>query len=225
MRPEYYQIKDKCRKELLKYLKKAVSHVRETGNKQILDIGCGTGVPTIWLAQHLNGFITAIDKDDDALKWLQVKVINKAIENRITVMNISFFDLKVQPCYYDIILAEGLLNVIGFEKGFVAGIEFLKEDGYFIIHDEYKDHEIKSEFIRRHNCNLISQIFLDESVWWNDYYKHLEVEINSFKNNRKKDIFKTELREIELFKRDPMPFKSIYFIVKKLTISIVLNDK
>jgi cyclopropane fatty-acyl-phospholipid synthase-like methyltransferase len=212
---EYYQIKDNCRTGLLKYMAKAVSLLPKAINPKILDIGCGTGVPTIWFVENYGGIITAIDTDISALEWLQAKIIDKDLENQITVINISFFDLKSEPCFFDIILAEGFLNVIGFEQGFVKVFDMLKAGGYFVIHDEYKDHEKKCEFIKKHNCDLIGTVFLDESVWWNHYYRQLEAEINSLNIRRIKLLFEPELKEIELYKLDPSPFKSMYYIVKR----------
>jgi cyclopropane fatty-acyl-phospholipid synthase-like methyltransferase len=215
MTKEYYQIKDECREELLKYLAEAVSLLPEADNPRILDIGCGTGIPTIWLAEKYGGTITAIDIDKDALNWLQKKIINKNLENQITVINISFNDLKEHHRFFDIILAEGFLNVIGFEQGFVKLVDILKGGGYFVIHDEYKDHEKKCDYIRKNNCELVGTVFLDESVWWNDYYRQLEIGIESVDVKQNNDLFKAELNELELYKKDPSLFRSIYYVVIK----------
>ncbi len=215
MLKEYYQIKDKCRAGLLKYLAEAVSLLHEANNPRILDIGCGTGIPTIWLAEKYGGTITAIDTDKDALNWLQKKIINKGLENHITVINISFNALKEDRRFFDIILAEGFLNVIGFEKGFVKLAEMLKEGGYFVIHDEYKDHEKKCDYIGKNHCDLVGTVYLGENVWWNNYYKQLEAEINSRRSIQIKDLFKSELNEIEYYNKDPSSYRSIYYIVKK----------
>ena len=160
MTKEYYQIKDKCREELLKYLAEAVSLLPKIKNPKILDIGCGTGVPTLWLAENYGGIITAVDTDEDALDWLKEKIIKKGLINQITVKSISFYDLEQKSCFYDIIMAEGFLNVIGFEVGFVKLIGMLKEGGYFIIHDEFKNHKMKCEFIKTQKCELIGTIWL-----------------------------------------------------------------
>jgi cyclopropane fatty-acyl-phospholipid synthase-like methyltransferase len=215
MDKEYYKIKDKCRKGLLKYLGKAFSLIPEFHDSEILDIGCGTGVPTIWIAENFGGIITAIDNDGNALEWLNTKIIGYKLENHITTINISFFDLKTEPLRFDIILAEGFLNIIGFKEGFVRVMDLLKEGGYFVIHDEYKDHEMKCEFIREHKCDLIGTIFLDESIWWEAYYKQLSTEINSIKIRKTIDSYKADLKEIEFYMKDPSSFKSIYYLVKK----------
>jgi len=193
----------------------ALSLLPKISNPEVLDIGCGTGVPTIWLTENYGGIVTAIDAEESALDWLNEKVIDKKLENKITTINISFFDLKAELFYFDIILAEGFLNIIGFEPGFVRLVEMLKGGGYFVIHDEYKDHEKKCDFIRKNHCDLVGTVFLDESVWWNDYYKQLEEGIESLDVIQKKDLFKAELNEIEFYKKDPSSFRSIYYVVRR----------
>ena len=167
---EYFHIRDNCRNGLIKYLQEALSVLPVIKNPEILDIGCGTGVPALWLAGKYAGRITAIDIDRDSLGWLQKKIDEKILGDRITVLNLSFFDFKTQPDYYDLILSEGFLNVVGFKKGFQRAINILKKKGFFIIHDEFKDHPWKCNFIRDNGCGIIDTLFLDEQVWWNDYY-------------------------------------------------------
>lgn len=216
MTKEYFQIKDKCRGGLLKYLEEAVSLLPKISNPKILDIGCGTGVPTLWIAENYGGIITAIDTDEHALEWLQKKLADKKLENFVSPLNISFFDFKAESDYFDIILAEGFLNIIGFKQGFKRVIRMIKTGGYFLIHDEYKDHELKCDYIKTWNCELIGTVFMDESIWWNDYYKQLEVEIKSGDSKQKRELFKSELNELKYYLKDPYPFKSIYYIVRKV---------
>jgi len=212
---EYFLIKDKCRAGLLKYMAEAVSLLPKINNPKILDIGCGTGVPTIWFAENYGGIITAIDTDKLAIEWLQRKLAVKKLENHVNPKNISFFDLRTASNYFNIILAEGFLNIIGFEQGFVKVIRLIKEGGYFIIHDEYKDHELKSDFIRENFCDLVGTVYLDENVWWNNYYKQLETEISSMKSKQLKDLFISDLNEIEYYRKDSSSFRSIYYIIKR----------
>ena len=213
---EYYRIKDKCRQGLIKHLEKAFSVIPETENPEILDIGCGTGVPTLWFADKYTGAITAIDTDRNALEWLQNKIIEKDISDKVTALNISFFDFMPNPDYYDLIIAEGFLNTVGFEKGFLRIAGILKKNRHVIIHDEFKDHEKKCDFIQGRNCKIIDTIYLDENIWWNDYYRQLESEIMAIDSNQIRDLFKSDLEEIKCYRADPGSFRSVYYIVEKL---------
>ena len=213
---EYYRVKDSCREGLLAYLQKAVSLLPLPENPLILDIGCGTGVPTLWLAGNCGGKIIAVDIDRSAIEWLDKKIIERKLESRITTLNMSFFDMEQGAGSFDIVLAEGLLNITGFRQGFVRVISMIREGGFFVIHDEYKDHEKKCDFIKRNNCELRGTVYLDENVWWNQYYRQLDMYINSISSKHKRDLFSTESQEIELYRKDPSPFRSIYYVVKRL---------
>lgn len=215
MTTEYFIIKDNCRIGLIKYLEKAISVIPEIENPKILDIGCGTGVPTLWLADKYSGSITAIDTDSKSLDWLLKKANSRNLSERLTTLNISFFDFKANSNNFDIILAEGFLNIVGFNIGFQKVIRILKRNGFFIIHDEFKDHDKKCEFIRNNNCRIVDSLYLDENIWWNVYYKKLEIEINNKDNYKIFSLFKNDIKEIEYYKVDPSPFRSIYYIIEK----------
>jgi cyclopropane fatty-acyl-phospholipid synthase-like methyltransferase len=213
---EYFQIKDNCRKGLIKHLEKAFSIIPQIENPKILDIGCGTGVPTLWIADKYSGTITAIDTDKSSLDWLQNKINDENLVDKVTTFNTSFFDFKSNPEYFDIIIAEGFLNIVGFERGFLKVLKILKRNRHFIIHDEFKDHEKKFDFIQDNGCKIIDILYLDENVWWNDYYRQLESEISAIDSDQTKVLFTSDLKEIENYKLDSSPFRSIYYIIEKL---------
>jgi ubiquinone/menaquinone biosynthesis C-methylase UbiE len=212
---EYFEIKDKCRKSLLKYLSDALSTIPRIDKPEILDIGCGTGVTTIWLAENYDGIITAVDIDKKPLDWLQEKIKRQNLESRIKTINKPFFDVEFNEIDYDIILAEGFLNVVGFEWSFPEIIKLLKINRFFVIHDEDKDQKAKCELIAKSNCKLLRSFMLDEHVWWNDYYAKLEDEMHSERNRHLSEFFKPDMQEIELYSIDPTQFRSMYYIIEK----------
>lgn len=213
---DYYLIKDKCREGLIRHLGNACCKIQRTDSYRMLDIGCGTGVPTFWLADNFSGTITAIDTDKNSLGFFHGKINKKHLQHRVKTLHISFFDYKPESDGFDIILAEGFLNTVGFETGLKRAVEILKKWGFFIIHDEYGDHEKKAGFIQKNNCQIMETLYLDETVWWNDYYRQLESEIYNTKNAGIRDLFKSDIKEIESYKTDPSLFRSMYYILRKL---------
>jgi len=215
MKYEYFNIRDRCRMGLVKYLEEVLNNLPEFDNPKILDIGCGSGVPTLWLAEKYTGTITAIDIDKQLLDFLEHKIKSKETSSRIETKNVSFFDLVTEPECFDLILAEGFLNVVGFEMGFKRVIAKIKKKGYFIIHDEYKDNDKKIALIHDNNCQIVSSLLLDETIWWRDFYGQLEMEINKPENAHLRSLFINEINEIDQYKKDPSLFKSIYYVVLK----------
>jgi cyclopropane fatty-acyl-phospholipid synthase-like methyltransferase len=212
---EYFTIRDRCRMRLVKYLEQVLNDLPEFNNPKILDIGCGSGVPTLWLAEKYIGTITAIDTDKHLLDFLEQKIKSKKPSSRIETKNVSFFDLVTEPECFDLILAEGFLNVVGFEMGFKRVIAKIKKKGYFIIHDEYKDHGKKIELIHKNKCKVVSSLLLDEAIWWRDFYCQLEIEIYKPENAHLRSLFINEINEIDQYKKNPSLFKSIYYVVLK----------
>lgn len=213
MKKEYFHIKSQCRKGLLPYLEHALSFIPNDGHYRVLDIGCGTGVPTLFLAENIKCSITAIDTDMPALDFFRDTVKEKNLHKKISIRNVSLFDFDDEKNSFDIILAEGFLNVVGFENGFKRAMEFLKPGGYFIIHDEFKDHEGKIGFISRQNCTLFDSLYLDETIWWNHYYSSLNTQIKSIVNPELLSCFKGDISEIEYFETNPDVFRSIYYVI------------
>ena len=68
-----YEIRDKCRRNLNKYTIKAFLSIPKIDNPLILDMGCGTGVPTLALGEICNGNIYAVDSDNSCLFWFKEK--------------------------------------------------------------------------------------------------------------------------------------------------------
>ncbi len=209
-----FKIKDECRQNLCKYLLQAISVLPPFEKTIILDLGCGTGVPTLTLAKYYKGVIFTIDTDKKALDCLVSKLTTQVVSSIIIVECKSAYEIDFPNNNFDIVLAEGLLNIIGFENGLRLVNKNLKQNGYFIIHDEFKNHIDKLEIIKCEGYEITKTIKLGKDIWWNEYYKVLEEKIVALDSESQKE-FENELNEIELCKKQPEKFNSIYYIVKK----------
>lgn len=215
------KIKDRCREGLLQYSRRAFETLPEIDKPEILDLGCGTGVVALEIAKMTNGNITAVDTDIDALEWFESKVRAQNLSDRISIIRGSVFNVKIPLDGFDIIVAEGLLNIIGFETGVKSFSAWLRKEGYFIIHDELKRRENKLRIINKHHYKLINSFVLDENVWWKHYCSILEDILNCERAEMKTEeefqrTYAMELSELELFKRKPAQFRSIYYVLKKI---------
>lgn len=211
---KYLEIKDTCRYGLIKYLSDALSRIPKINSPKILDMGCGTGITTLLLADISGSTVYAFDIDLLCISFLKEKIENQNLSDRVSAEVNSASNLDFETNTFDIILAEGLLNIIGFEKGLSIAKKYLKNNAFFIIHDELKNQIEKTEIIKRNSFELIYYSELDDNVWWNDYYKCLENKINSCKDKALLGFFKNDLTEIEMFRKDPSPFKSVYYILQ-----------
>jgi tRNA1Val (adenine37-N6)-methyltransferase len=67
--------------------------VSPNGSKTILDVGTGTGVISLMLAQKTSAAITAIDIDLESTEQAKVNVAESIFKNQIDVKHISFQEL------------------------------------------------------------------------------------------------------------------------------------
>ena len=210
-----YDIKDICKENFKKYLLRAVSMLPPMNKPLILDIGCGSGVPTLTLSNYFNSIVYAVDTNEVALNQLKRKIERFNLSGRILVFHQSVFDIDFPGKEFDLVVAEGLLNIIGFENGLKLVNKVIKGYGYFIIHDEDADHERKMKILKRHHYRLINFFKLGEHVWEKEYVRCLEEKILSVKGFNTSEVFKNELKEIQLFREQPELFRSTYYILEK----------
>ena len=213
-------IRDIARSNLCKYTRKAFYTLPKLENPRILDIGCGSGVPTIELTKLCACRIVALDNDISQLDLLEKRLKEQGLTDRVDIVNRSITDMNFDKESFDIIWSEGSIFVLGFERGLREWRRFLKPDGFMAVHDERGNVEEKLKHITDSGYELMDYFILDKDVWWNEYYSPLEREIQKIQNrySDESDIsvkFDKELREIELFKKDPEKFESVFFVLQK----------
>jgi len=214
MDPEYYEIIDGCRNNLIKHTIRAFEVLPGMHSPLVLDAGCGSGLPTLALLRCCAGTFHAADTDPEALQRLRTRAGSLGLEERISIMQASLFDEIFSPSSYDLVLAEGLLNAVGFERGLQRLRQLVKEDGYIIIHDELKDDPQKRKLFADYGLTLLDSFELDRRIWWDQYYGCLE---NAIGQSGRPGLFSAELRQIRMFREDPRRFCSIYYILETMT--------
>jgi len=212
---------DGIRRNFLKYTREAYSLLPKYNTPKILDIGCGSGIPTIELAKLSGGDIVAIDIDQDALDILSKHVASLGLTDRIKVLNRSLLDLGFSHERFDIIWAEGVIQFIGFEKALLNWSELLKTNGNLVLHDELSGMENKLKIIPKCGYELIKYIKLPDNAWGVDYFEPLEKRINELsikygKNSTFLEAIKRYQGEINQYKKNPHLNRSIFYILKKV---------
>ncbi len=81
------ELRDQLRGRFLPYLRRAFQWIPPMTKPRILDIGCGSGVPTIELAHLSGGDLTGIDIDSDALKRLEKRARAAGLTGRVHIVH------------------------------------------------------------------------------------------------------------------------------------------
>ncbi len=187
---------------------------------RILDVGCGSGVPTIELAKLSNGEIIGVDINQSLLDELNRRIEREGLSKRVKTVKCSLFEIGFPDESFDIIWAEGSIRIIGFEKGLKECRRLLKPSGFLVVHDEIKTVLDKHWKIPSCGYKLVNHFWLPEDVWWTEYYQPLETRIKEiymkFKDNSEAlKILREYQREIDMVKRNPKEHRSAFYIMKK----------
>jgi len=212
--------KDKIRKRLLKYTRKAFRMLPQLDKPRILDIGCGSGVPTLELARLSQGEVIGIDIDQPALDKLASKIREAGLTGRVQAVNCSILNMDFPDESLDIIWSEGSVFVIGFERGLREWKSFLKPDGFMVVHDVKGNVSEKLEQISICGYELLGYFILSEDTWWTEYFAPLEKLIGESRARYTDDPkILEELHqaqgEIDMFKNNPERNSSVCFVMKK----------
>jgi ubiquinone/menaquinone biosynthesis C-methylase UbiE len=208
------------RANFLRYIKKVFEILPKLDNPRILDIGCGTGLPTLELARLTNGEITGIDIDQVALNKLENKITQKGLLDRIKIFNRSVYDTKFEDERFDIICDLGVIHLLDLKRALVECNRLLKINGYLISGEATDWANRKLKHFPKFGFKLMNQIPWAAQCWWKEYYAPLEKKINIL---RKKydEIDEIEeiqhyLREIEMIKKDTKGFECTTYIFQKI---------
>ncbi len=215
-----HEIRDECRANLNKYTREAFGSIPTIKQPYILDLGCGTGVPALEIAGLSDGEIVALDIDQASLDVFRKKIEILNLKDRISIVQSSVFEADLPENHYDIIVAEGILHIIGFEKGLRTFSRLLKDNGYFMIHDEFRDEKMKLKVIAKYRFELVKFFIMDEEIWREEYYGSMEKKITDMEKTDSdhsitKELLKPLKDEIAMFKKDPSGSRSVYYVLKK----------
>jgi len=217
---QFQRKKEQIRKRLLKYTRKAFRMMPQLDKPRILDVGCGSGIPTIELAGLSNGEITGLDINEELLDALRKKIEKAGLSDRVKTVKGSLIDMEFPDESFDIIWAEGSIYAIGFEQGLQEWKRFLKPDGFMVVHDATGNIEEKLEQISKCGYELLGYFELSEKIWWAEYFAPLERLIIDTRTKYPNDTkvlgeLQNSQMEIDMFQKNPEMNSSVVFVMKK----------
>lgn len=201
-----------------------LSEIDVQSELQVVDIGCGTGVSSLALAQATKAHITSVDLFPQFLKVLEENANKENLTDRITTIEADMAELPFRTEQFDVIWAEGAIYNIGFENGIKDWRKFLKPGGRIVLteitwlrqdipqelrtHWEQEYPEIASASkkiaqLEQNGYKLLGYFPLSHEAW-DEYYGQLEAGFADFlkRNNSSKEaqsIVDAEKHEIALY--------------------------
>jgi ubiquinone/menaquinone biosynthesis C-methylase UbiE len=212
--------KDQIRERFNRFTRKAFKMLPKMDRPLILDAGCGSGVPTLELAEISNGQIIALDINQDLIDRLAIKIERAGLSDRVKATCCSMFEMNFPQESFDIIWAEGSIHVMGFEAGLSWWRQHLKPKGFLVVHDERENINAKLGLIHGCGYDLVGYFELDEQTWRDEYYSRLQKLIDEYRRSCAGDsqavaALDKEQQEIEVFRKDPARCRSVFFIMSR----------
>ena len=212
--------KDLVRTRLLKYTRRAFRMLPRLDRPRILDIGCGSGIPTLELAKLSRGEVTGVDVDQAALNRLADRARKAGMGDRVRALNCSMFEMGFPDQSYGIIWSEGAIYPIGFERGLREWRRLLRPTGFLVVHDEQGNIEEKLEHIASCGYDLLGYFLLSQETWWQEYFAPLERLVDEFQARHAADPAVCEelgraRMELDMFRQSPERISSVYFVLKR----------
>jgi SAM-dependent methyltransferase len=208
---------ERYRAGLLKYTRAAFAMLPPMTAPNILDAGCGTGQPTLCLAELTDGVITGVDADPAALTILEEKIEAAGLGYRVRTHLGDIRDGDFESGVFDIIWAEGAIAGIGFTEAIATMGEFLTPGGFLAVHDDSQGFKEKLAVAENTGFLVHGYFLISKEVWWNTYYRPLEEDLLSATGVSPASIYRLDRlkKELKAFKESEQRFSSLFIMLEK----------
>lgn len=193
--------RDELRSNLIRFTERAFEFLPPMEEPRILDIGCGSGIPTLRLAELSGGHVVGLDSDRDALEVLQARAKASGMGERIEARHGSLEDIRFQDGSFDLIWCEGAVHELGFRESIRRWRRLLGPGGCMALHDEAGDVAEKLRNVEEEGFILLGSFEVSEQIWWDEYFALADGELDLSE-------------EIELFRIQPERFRSAFFVLQ-----------
>lgn len=183
---------------------RALALVPELGpGSRVLDLGCGTGLQTLTLAENSPASFVAVDSHAPFVDALNRHARALGLANRIDARVGDMRHVDFPPHSFDLIWCEGAIYNIGFEAGLREWRRVLKPGGHIAVTEacwmrpdpppecvefwmrEYpaiREPSALLEVIAASGYDAVSHFPLPASSWWDDYYRPLQQNVTVFRD-------------------------------------------
>jgi SAM-dependent methyltransferase len=211
---------EQVRANLLKYTREAFLKLPNLGKLRILDVGCGSGIPTLELARLSGGEVVGIDVDSSCIEAFSKKIVQKKLSSRVKAICISVVEAGFPSDSFDVVWSEGVISTFDFESELKNWRSLLKPNGYLVIHYQVSSAKDSIPKIPYLGFRLIDTVSLPPDAWWTDFYKPLDEQMGTLRckyANNSAALKLLEQLEDEMGKVNvnPSDFRSAFYILKK----------
>jgi SAM-dependent methyltransferase len=223
------------------YTRRAYEMLPPLREPRILDVGCGSGAPTLELARLSGGQVIGLDVYQPFLDDLTQRAEAAGLSDRVTAQNGSMLSIDFPDESFDLLWSEGSIFIIGFDRGLEEWRRLIRPGGFLVVHEvawlrpgapqevlEFWNEVYPS--IRHISENLaaipprgyevLGHFPLPEDAWWIEYYDPLEKRLPELRaryagNPEAQTLLDGSEREIEMLRQHPGWYSSVFFVMRK----------
>ncbi|MDO8836509.1 MAG: class I SAM-dependent methyltransferase [Vicinamibacterales bacterium] len=161
----------------------------------ILDLGCGGGAQTLYLADLTAGSIVAIDSHAPLVERLRARIADQGLSGRVRALVGDMADPGQPAESFDLIWSEGALYNIGIDRAMQLCHRLLRPGGFVAFTDAVwrTDHPpaaVRASFecdyptmgpseaviatVTRNGLDLRGHFTLPDQAWWDEFYTPME---------------------------------------------------
>ena len=118
-----------------RYTRRAYEMLPALDEPRILDIGCGSGAPTLELARISGGQVIGVDVHRPYLDDLVRRAEEAGLADRVTAVEGSMLSLDYPDESFDLVWAEGSIFIVGFDQGLEDWRRLIRPGGFLVVHD------------------------------------------------------------------------------------------
>jgi ubiquinone/menaquinone biosynthesis C-methylase UbiE len=216
--------------------------IKQRGREiRMLDLGCGTGVPTIELAKQIDGTIVAVDNHQPYLDELRRRAEAENVSEKIRPLLGNMFHLEFEDGSFDLIWSEGALYMMGIRDALKTCGRLLKPGGFLGVSDMIwlkpdppepcrqfleaecsflADLDAVMAMMEEGGYEVLAHFTLPESAWLDNFYCPLEDRVRRLREKygeadpEKIALFEATEREIDMYRNYSAYYGYEFFLLK-----------
>jgi SAM-dependent methyltransferase len=223
------------------YTRRAYEMLPPLREPRILDVGCGSGAPTLELTRVSGGQVTGLDVHQPYLDELSRRAEAAGLADRVAARNGSMLCMDLPDESFDLVWAEGSIFIIGFDRGLEEWRQLIRPGGFLVVHDvawllpdppdelrefwseaypPMRDISENLAAIPPRGYEVLGHFPLPDDAWWVEYYEPLEERLPELRVKHAGDaeaqaLLEDSQREIDMLRRYPGWYGSVFFLMRK----------
>ena len=168
----------------------------------VLDLGCGVGAQTLYLAELTAGSIVAVDSHAPSIDRLCRTLSERGLSHRVRPIAGDMAHLDLPNNSFDLVWSEGALYNLGIEPALRICHDLLRPGGYLAFTDAVwrtanPPPAVRTAFeadyptmgrvpdvlavIAKCGFSIIGHFTLPEEAWWDDFYTPMQHRIGDLR--------------------------------------------